>query len=136
MNAIDIEWSKRPIPNKKAKTPVNIGFRDHAYGPSVTSSRGGLKGTGVPLALKNQTIHQIQNTNPNKRRITPQIVTIGPESISENPSALSVCRLPKTTSKSNPQNTMSPTGVRINRRRLEPVATLYNNSIGLIFLFI
>lgn len=123
MKTIDTEWSKNPIPNKKAKTPVNIGLRDHAYGPTVTSSRGGLKGTGVPFAFLNHTTHQAQITRPTARRIIPRSVPGGPESSFGKPSAPSMYRLPKITKSSMPKNTAIPTGVRNERRRLEPVAT-------------
>ena len=133
---IDTEWSKRPIPNKKEKTPVNIGLRDQAYGPSVTSSRGGLNGTGVPFAFENHTTHQAQIINPNDRRTAPISVPIGSESNFGKPSARSMYRLPKTTKSNIPKKTTSPTGVRSNRRCLEPIATKKNRSASLSYILL
>jgi len=121
-NTIDTEWSKKPIPNKKAKTPINIGFRDQVYGPPVTSSRGGLNGTGVPLAFKNQTTHQIHKANPGNKKTIPIIVPDIPENNSGKPKALSMYRPPKISNTSRPINTTNPTGVSSARRRLELVA--------------
>lgn len=51
-----------PKPKRRENTPVSIGFRVKAYGPVVTNCGGGLKGTGVPFALKKlKTDHPIKN---------------------------------------------------------------------------
>ncbi len=58
----EADSSNTPKPKRRAKTPVNIGFRTKAYGPVVTNLGGGLRGTGVPFALRKiRTDHPIKN---------------------------------------------------------------------------
>jgi len=52
------ETSRMPMPKSTKNKPLIIGFLDQAYGPVVTNRFGGLKGTGVPLALKKRDADQ------------------------------------------------------------------------------
>ncbi len=59
---------QNPVPNIRKNIPVNIGFREYAYGPVITNFGGGFTGTGVPFAFKkNRTDH------PTKKKPTVNI---------------------------------------------------------------
>ena len=70
MRISESEPSKNPSPSPIKIPAVAIGFLTWAYIPVVISLDGGLKGMGVPLALRNVTIIQASMAKPNARRIT------------------------------------------------------------------
>ncbi len=120
---IDMELSRNPSPDNQAKAAISIGLRVQAYGPTVTTSGGGLTGTPVPFALQNNTRHQTCSTRPAVRRGIPMAMPNAPGRSRGRPSAPAMCRLPKTTRRSRPTATTRTMGVRTARRRLEPVVT-------------
>ena len=62
----------RTQPRTTMSTDTYIGFRDHRYGPVITSASGGLHGASVPLPVAwNSRTHQRRRALPAVIRATP-----------------------------------------------------------------
>ena len=126
---IEAECRRVPSPNRVAPTPISMGLRTQAYGPVVTSSRGGFAGTACPL---NWIKHQIQSAAPPVKTTIPMPVPLAPASSGRKASALSVAMLPATTAAIIPKKMVSPTAASRRLRRSGPVVMAYSTSVRLI----
>ena len=100
----------------------------------MTSRGGGLKGTGVPLALIKfkidhpTRIRAIEKTGKHKMMLSgPGIMDVSPRSLSTRRAVTTKENI------SRPKNA-APTGVKKLRTFLLPVATLYRISIHPVFI--
>jgi hypothetical protein len=90
----------------------------------VTNWGGGLKGTGVPLALRKfRTDHPIRN-NASENNGKDKMMLRCPGNILVKPNSLSNCKAMITKTDINRPKKIAPIGVKKLRTRLLPVATL------------
>ena len=110
------------MPNNPANTPVTIGFRLHAYGPSMMSDFGGLTGTGVPLAFTKYRTHIPQTTPPRATSAPPMRLPTIPGNRKGSCSQPSTSHPMYRTKNNDPPKTTKPSGVS-NRTRLRSPAS-------------
>ena len=129
----ETDLSRIPKPNSRMNTPVIIGFLTKANGPLVTSPGGGLKGTGVPLALINWKADHPIKSNPHKITGKDKLIFSVPRTSWGKFKKLSTSRAATTNNVVNNPNRIAPMGVKIFRNFRLPVATVYKKSIHLVF---
>src|SRR3989454_12718400 len=91
MTAADTEPRKRESPNSAAAWDKAIGFRVHAYGPTVTRAIGGIVGFGVPRPTRpKRAKHHASPAMPRNRKTSPSHRTgAGHGGSPRNPSTVS-----------------------------------------------
>jgi len=123
------ELISTPIPKSNRKTPDSIGFRANRYGPDVTSSGGGLNGTGVPRTLRKWKADQPASAAPAEISKTDRGNRNDPGTGAGSFSRVSTATEAPIKETVKRPNTIAPTGVSNVRVFFVPVATAWIRSI-------
>ena len=118
-----------PMPKSNRKTPDTIGFRASRYGPDVTSSGGGLNGTGVPRTLRKWKADQPASATPAAISKTDRGNRNDPGTGAGSFSRVSTTTEATTKETVKRPKTSTPTGVSNVRVFFVPVAAAWIRSI-------